>query len=144
MDFSANQSLEAITAGMSHAALGKLILDYIDALPPAQLQAAMHDRAAETLAEIYDILEDPDLDAPTPCRKLKRLYRPISPTWGCAASGTRSRTEKSGQRSGFPLLCPDFLFPGKGFGRGDKFPEQGMRFVGPGERRTLSAFSRLI
>ena len=73
MDFSVNQSLEAITAGMSHAALGKLILDYIDALPPAQLQAAMHDRAAETLAEIYDILEDPDLDDPHGLQKIEAI-----------------------------------------------------------------------
>ena len=99
MDFSVNQSLEAITAGMSHAALGKLILDYIDALPPAQLQAAMHDRAAETLAEIYDILEDPDLDDPHALQEIERLYRPISPTWGCALLGR----EKGGRSPPFPL-----------------------------------------
>ena len=101
MDFSANQSLEAITAGMSHAALGKLILDYIDSLPPAQLQATMHDRAAETLAEIYDILEDPDLDAPHALQKIEAIVSAY-------------------------------------------FSHLGVRFVGPGERRTQSAFSPLI
>ena len=64
---------EVISAALYHSAVGKQVLDYVSALSPAQLQAAMHDRAAETLAEIYDILEDPDLDDPHALQKSEAI-----------------------------------------------------------------------
>ena len=72
-----------IPTALRHAALGKLVEEYLSALPPERLQAEAHAQAEEALAEIFDILEDPELDDPT------------TGGWGCTAPATGSRTEKN-------------------------------------------------
>ena len=56
-----------IPTALRHAALGKLVEEYLSALPPERLQAE------EALAEIYAILEDPELDDPACMQKIEAI-----------------------------------------------------------------------
>ena len=56
-----------IPTALRHAALGKLVEEYLSALPPERLQAE------EALAEIYAILEDPELDDPSCMQKIEAI-----------------------------------------------------------------------
>ena len=64
---------QIIPTALRHAALGKLVEEYLSALPPERLQAEAHTQAEEALAEIYAILEDPELDDRRACRRLRPL-----------------------------------------------------------------------
>ena len=44
---------QIIPTALRHAALGKLVEEYLSALPPERLQAEAHTQAEEALAEIY-------------------------------------------------------------------------------------------
>ena len=79
-----------IPTALRHAALGKLVEEYLSALPPERLQAEAHTQAEEALAEIYAILEDPELDDPACMQKID-----TTGGWGCTAPATGSRTEKN-------------------------------------------------
>ena len=56
-----------IPTALRYAALGKLVEEYLSALPPERLQAE------EALAEIYAILEDPELDDPSCMQKIEAI-----------------------------------------------------------------------
>ena len=58
---------QIIPTALRHAALGKLVEEYLSALPPERLQAE------EALAEIYAILEDPELDDPACMQKIEAI-----------------------------------------------------------------------
>ena len=45
----------------------------LSALPPERLQAEAHTQAEEALAEIYAILEDPELDDPACMQKIEAI-----------------------------------------------------------------------
>ena len=62
-----------IPTALRHAALGKLVEEYLSALPPERLQAEAHAQAEEALAEIFDILEDPELDDPACMQKIEAI-----------------------------------------------------------------------
>ena len=62
-----------IPTALRHAALGKLVEEYLSALPPERLQAEAHTQAEEALAEIFDILEDPELDDPVCMQKIEAI-----------------------------------------------------------------------
>ena len=53
-----------IPTALRHAALGKLV---------ERLQAEVHTQAEEALAEIYAILEDPELDDPACMQKIEAI-----------------------------------------------------------------------
>lgn len=62
-----------IPTALRHAALGKLVEEYLSALPPERLQTEAHTQAEEALAEIFDILEDPELDDPVCMQKIEAI-----------------------------------------------------------------------
>ncbi|MBS6349601.1 MAG: hypothetical protein KH443_12490 [Oscillospiraceae bacterium] len=62
-----------IPTALRHAALGKLVEEYLSALPPERLQTEAHTQAEEALAEIYAILEDPELDDPACMQKIEAI-----------------------------------------------------------------------
>ena len=64
---------QIIPTALRHAALGKLVEEYLSALPPERLQAEAHAQAEEALAEIFDILEDPELDDPACMQKIEAI-----------------------------------------------------------------------
>ena len=64
---------QIIPTALRQAALGKLVEEYLSALPPEQLQAEAHAQAEEALAEIFDILEDPELDDPACMQKIEAI-----------------------------------------------------------------------
>ena len=47
--------------------------EYLSALPPERLQTEAHTQAEEALAEIFDILEDPELDDPSCMQKIEAI-----------------------------------------------------------------------
>lgn len=50
-----------------------VVEEYLSALPPERLQAEAHAQAEEALAEIFDILEDPELDDPACMQKIEAI-----------------------------------------------------------------------
>lgn len=62
-----------IPTALRHAALGKLVEEYLSALPPERLQTEAHTQAEEALAKIYAILEDPELDDPACMQKIEAI-----------------------------------------------------------------------
>ena len=64
---------QIIPTALRHAALGKLVEEYLSTLPPERLQAEAHTQAEEALAEIYAILEDPELDDPACMQKIEAI-----------------------------------------------------------------------
>lgn len=64
---------EAVLKGINCAALGKLVQEYVQALPPERLQAACHDQAVQALEAIYDVLENPQLDDPHALQKIEAI-----------------------------------------------------------------------
>ena len=84
-----------IPTALRHAALGKLVEEYLSALPPERLQAEAHAQAEEALAEIFDILEAPELDDPACMQKIEAIVTVYHRRLGGTAPATGSRTEKN-------------------------------------------------
>ena len=85
-----------IPTALRHAALGKLVEEYLSALPPERLQAEAHTQAEEALAEIYAILEDPELDDPACMQKIEAIVAVYNRRLGVHSTpATGSRTEQN-------------------------------------------------